>query len=244
MHRKELKVQLRKRGYSGKDIERQLQKVDTLERSELLKEKRKDKNEERVPLVLTYSRHLPDIHKIVRRHMHVLRKSEKMARVFQTPPIVAYRRDKNLCDVLVHGKTNKALKRVDNTCSCRVCQAVLKDDIWNSTSDEAFKTVQTASCSDRNVVYALICSRCNKTVYVGETERSLKERTEEHLRDVRQQADKPIMRHFEGHCEEHVKVAIVQRTFQEGRIYRQLAEEQWIVKLKTKVPQGCNIKLN
>ena len=28
------------------------------------------------------------------------------------------------------------------------------------------------------------------------------------------------------------------------RIYRQLVEEQWIMKLKTKLPQGCNIKLD
>ena len=58
------------------------------------------------------------------------------------------------------------------------------------------------------------------------------------------QAEKPIMRHFEGHMEEDVKVTILQRMFREGRIYRQLAEEQWIVKLKTKMPQGCNVKLN
>ena len=64
------------------------------------------------------------------------------------------------------------------------------------------------------------------------------------LRDVRQQAEKPIMRHFEGHKEEQLRVTILQRMFQEGRIYRQLAEEQWIMKLKTKIPQGCNVKLN
>ena len=75
-------------------------------------------------------------------------------------------------------------------------------------------------------------------------ERTLKERTDEHLRDVRQQAEKPIMRHFEGHKEEQLRVTILQRMFQEGRIYRQLAEEQWIMKLKTKIPQGCNVKLN
>ena len=81
-------------------------------------------------------------------------------------------------------------------------------------------------------------------MYVGETERMLKERIEEHLRDVRQQAEKPIIRHFEDHKEEHVKVTILQRMFREGRIYRQLAEDQWIVKLETKMPQGCNVKLN
>ena len=38
-HRKDLKIQLRRRGYSGRLIESQLQKVDTLDRSELLKDK-------------------------------------------------------------------------------------------------------------------------------------------------------------------------------------------------------------
>ena len=158
--------------------------------------------------------------------------------------IVAYRRDKNLADTLVHGKTNKALKQTDSTCSCRVCNAMHRDEVWSSTRDANYKTAENASCSDRNVVYALICCKCDKTVYVGKTERMLKERIDEHLRDVRQQAEKPIMRHFEGHKEEHVKVTILQRMFREGRIYRQLAEEQWIVKLKTKMPQGCNVKLN
>ena len=101
-----------------------------------------------------------------------------------------------------------------------------------------------ASCNDRNVLHALICQKCIKTVYVGETKRPLKELTEEHLRDVCQLVDKPIMKHSEGNSEEHVNVAIVQKMFQEGRIYRQLAEEQLIMKLEIKVPQRCNIKLN
>ena len=244
VHRRELKVQLRKRGYSGKDIEKQLHKVDTLKREDLLSVKSKEKKEDRVPLVLTFSRHLPDIHKIVRKHLPVLHRSDRMTEVFQKPPIVAYRRDKNLADTLVHGKTNKALKQKDSTCSCKICNAMHREEIWSSTRDAKYKTAENPSCSDRNIVYALICCKCDKTVYVGETERTLKERTDEHLRDVRQQVEKPIMRHFEGHKEEQLRVTILQRMFQEGRIYRQLAEEQWIMKLKTKIPQGCNVKLN
>ena len=244
VHRKELKIQLRKRGYSGKNIEKQLKKVDTLKREDLLDIKCKEKKEERVPLVLTFSKHLPDIHKIVRKHLPVLHRSERMAKAFQTPPIVAYRRDKNLADTLVHGKTNRALKQTDNACSCKVCCALHTEEIWNSSKDGKYRTAENAKCSDRNIVYALICNKCDKTVYVGETERTLKERIVEHLRDVRQQNEKPIMRHFEGHEEEDVKVAIMQRMFRESRIYRQLAEEQWIIKLKTKIPQGCNVKLN
>ena len=167
-----------------------------------------------------------------------------MAKVFQTPPIIAYRRDKNLADTLVHGKTNRALKQSDNACSCKVCHALHMEEIHSFSRDVKYRTAENPRCSDRNIVYALICNKCDKTVYVGETERTLKERIDEHLRDVRQQNEKHIMRHFEGHREEDVKVAILQRMFRESRIYRQLVEEQWIMKLKTKLPQGCNIKLN
>lgn len=96
-HRQDLKIQLRKRGYSGKLIESQLQKVDRLERSDLLRYSgKKDKNAKRVPLVMTYSNLLPDVHGIVRKHMDVLYRSSRMREVFKEPPIVAFRRDKNL----------------------------------------------------------------------------------------------------------------------------------------------------
>ena len=58
--RKELKAQLRKRGYSGKHIEGQLQRVDSIPREQLLHYKEK-KESERVSLVLTYSKCLPDV---------------------------------------------------------------------------------------------------------------------------------------------------------------------------------------
>ena len=66
-----LRLKLRKREYSEKDIEKQLHKVDTLKREDLLSVKSQVKKEDRVPLVLTFSRHLPDKHKIVRKHLSV-----------------------------------------------------------------------------------------------------------------------------------------------------------------------------
>ena len=72
--------------------------------------------------------------------------------------------------------------------------------------------VKDATCKDRNLIYALICSRCAKTVYVGETEQTLKERTTEHRRDIKYQKDKPIMRHVRDHEEKDLSVAILTRT--------------------------------
>ena len=93
-------------------------------------------------------------------------------------------------------------------------------------------------------MYALLCEPCRKTVYVGETERSVKERIGEHLRDVKNQTEKLIMRHFSGHTVKDVRFVVLQCLGKEGRAYRKLVEEKWIVRLGTKIPAGCNVQLS
>jgi hypothetical protein len=65
-HRQNLKVQLRKRGYSGKLIEKQLSRVDILDKDDLLQRKDTKRKEDRIPLVLTYSKLLPDVRNILK----------------------------------------------------------------------------------------------------------------------------------------------------------------------------------
>lgn len=246
-HRTSLKVQLRRRGYSGNLIETQLQKVDKLERSELLQRSAKnDKNAKRVPLVVTYSNLLPDVRGIIRKHMDVLYRSTKMKDVFQEPPIVAYRRDKNICDTLVHGKTNAALKSVRNACKtgCANCELLSRDVVRDTSNSLSFQPARDITCRVRNVVYAIICTRCQATVYVGETERELRERMSEHLRDIRLKKDKPINFHFggKGHTNNDVAFAVLEKTFDAERTERQLREGLWIKKLASGRPNGCNVK--
>ena len=94
-----------------------MKKVDKLDRSDLLiANGNTGKNSKRVPLVVTYSSLLPNIQQIRRKHMGVLYRSRRMRGVFKDPPIAAVRRDKNLCDDLVHGKTNRALKSTSSGC--------------------------------------------------------------------------------------------------------------------------------
>ena len=241
------KIQLRRRGYSGRLIESQLQKVDKLDRSELLKNKnRNDKNAKRVPLVVTYSNLLPDVHGIVKKHIDVLYRSTKMKDVFQEPPIVAFRRDKNLCDTLVHGKTNAALKSAYTVCKidCANCQLLSRDVVRDTSNSQSFQPAQDITCRIRNVVYAIICMRCQATVYVGETERELRERMSEHLRDIRLRKDKPINFHFgeKDHTHDDVAFAILEKTFGAERTERQLREGIWIKKLDSVKPRGCNVK--
>ena len=88
-HRQDLKIHLPRRGYNGKLTESQLEKMGRLERSGLLNSSRKkEKNLQRVPPVVTNSNLLPDVHGIVRKHMNVLYRSSRIREVFKEAFIV------------------------------------------------------------------------------------------------------------------------------------------------------------
>jgi hypothetical protein len=72
-----------------------------------------------VQLVITYSKALSNIHEILPKNMKILYNSEKMKRIIDEPPIVSYKRDKNIKDILVHRKQN--LQFDGKGIGCRAC---------------------------------------------------------------------------------------------------------------------------
>ena len=106
--------------------------------------------------MLMYSKYLPDVSKMLHKHMSILQKSDWMQQVFEEEPMVAYRRDRNLADTLVHGKLKSDLPRPRQACKtdCKTCST---------------QTGATSKCTERDVIYGLTCTECGKVVYVGET---------------------------------------------------------------------------
>ena len=128
----DLKGHLLKRGYNSKLIDNQLEKVDKLNREDLL-QYNQPKNSDRVPLVLTYTDALPNIHSILYRHMNTLHHSDEMKEIFPKPPIVAFRRDKSLKDILVHKKHNNMFYKKPNKCEpcgkkCALCKFIISGE--------------------------------------------------------------------------------------------------------------------
>ena len=111
-------------------------------------------------MVLTYSKLLPIIRDIVRKHSKVLYRSDKMEEVFSKLPMRAYRRD-----------TAKLVYSSERRCECKVCQALHEDEVCDVTGQQMYKPVQQPAWSLQNVVNALLCRQCGKTIYVGETGR-------------------------------------------------------------------------
>ena len=160
--------------------------------------------------------------------------------------MLAYRRDKNLCDILVNSKTAMVTNTGggEDQYNCRVCQAVEKGEVYDVAGNKTNSTIPNPKCTLPNVVYALLCDKCKMAVYVGGTERSVKERVSEHKKDIKNQAEKPIMIHFSGHKVDDMHFMVLQSLGRERRAYRQLVEEKWIIRPGTKTPFGCNVQLN
>jgi len=249
VHKKKLKHYLRRRGYSGKIIDRQFDRADKLDRDTLLKPSEdKKKNMKRVPLVLTYSKKLPRIHDIVKKHLPLLHESNRMKEVFNEMPIVAYRRDKNIADILVHEKTNRTMTREVNpvercTKKCVVCD-MLTRGLHNRGGVSGVTISKRQTCEACNVIYGINCIQCGKIVYVGETSRSLKERLKEHEADTRHHRSKPVAEHFNSgqHSVEDMGVCVLQNIRDNSDYYRKIKELNWIQLLKTEVPNGLNTK--
>jgi len=106
-----------------------------MDRKDLFKLKDKKSGTERIPLVITYSKYLLDIGKILRKHERTLHRSDRMREFFPDSPLLAFRRDKNICNTLVHTKTNKAIGIDTRSCHCDISRMIKKDKVSDTENN-------------------------------------------------------------------------------------------------------------
>ena len=103
---RELHNNLLERGYRDTLIRDSINKARQLSREEALRPNTERRKTERVPLVVTYNPALVGILKIVANHHNILPTSQRCKEVFSQLPLIAYRKSRNLSDLL----TSKRLK--------------------------------------------------------------------------------------------------------------------------------------
>ena len=143
-----------------------------------------------VPLVITYNPALRPLSSIIHKHFHIL-SSHRCANVFKATPLVAFRRTKNISNLLVRSKlhTTTPSNQPGSFCCgnnrCRTCNDGQTDYTFHSTGD-AWTINHRINCNSRNGIYMVECRRCNKQ-YIGKTKRQLKECFNKHHRPVDKQ---------------------------------------------------------
>ncbi|MCG7879722.1 MAG: GIY-YIG nuclease family protein [Candidatus Thiodiazotropha endolucinida] len=246
MRRNEISDHLQRRGYRKERVEHQLERVDGLNRDDLLEYRRRENSNDRVPLVLTYTDALPDVHSIIRKHITTLHKSENLRTVFPDPPLVSYRRGRNLQDILVHRKHNNILYRQTNGCApcgknCALCKNMKTCDSFEAYDGTSYKIQGSITCKTANVVYGIECRQCRKFLYVGQTGGTLYQRMLLNFSMIRTGKQDAIALHFngQGHSVDDMVVLGIEK-INKDCFYRRTKESLWIKKMRTRIPYGLN----
>ena len=237
------------RGYTRSEVETSLVKVDPQKRETLLEyRKTQNRNDERVPLVLTYNRLLPNVQEVVHKRYSILQRSKRCREIFKKPPLTSYRRDTNIRDMLIHSKHRKMFeyeKAGTHVCDkrCAMCKHMEVGETFSDVSQNKYVTNEHIDCKSTNVVYGIKCKKCNQLVYVGETGVTVYERFQNHLTTIKGKSDEPVPNHFSnhGHVLEDVRIVGIEKIKNNDILLRKARETFWIRKLGTLTPNGLNM---
>ena len=114
---------------------------------------------------------------------------------------------------------------------CPICPYIQEGKVVRSTqSDKIVEINANISCSSKNLIYCLPCDKCGKQ-YIGETERELKERIQEHLGYIRNsKLNQATGEHFnlDGHFIFDMKVTVIEKLHKTDRATREIRESMYI----------------
>ena len=189
----------------------------------------------------------------------MINEDSRLKRCFPDSSVIAYKRSKNLKDILVKSRFQSSRKPQRNQrgfrgCGegsngfCKVCQIIPK---WGIKEHKCQKTKKKftinsqVSCVTKNVIYKLTCTKCIDWVYIGETGRRFRDRFLEHRGYVTQKAlNQPTGEHFNkpGHNVDNILPTIIERVFPiENKALRLRRESYWIKEYQS-VEYGANKK--
>lgn len=260
-----LKKDLINRGYKEEKITEEINRASIQNRETLLTYKERESNN-RTPLVVTYNRRLPKLKNIVEESWKILEINDTERQKFNEKPLICYRRNKNLRDIL--GQTrisrNKVVKgKTRSTGGCfpcrsrpdtKCCQHVVSTKYFtDKTKEKRFDIRQKLGCKSKDAIYLAWCDRCNDKQYVGKVEsQKAHKRINKHRNDSKKEGTIAIDQHFRepNHNFNDFRMIIIEeisdRNMTREQVRRTLLkrEDFWITKLQTLEPHGFNDKLN
>ena len=95
-----LKESFINRGFKEKSLDTEFQRLSEIERDALLTPKSKEKDQKRIPFITTYKKTLLNVKQIINKHWHLLQINSNLRTAFEQEPLIAYRRNKNLGDLI------------------------------------------------------------------------------------------------------------------------------------------------
>ena len=268
VHVRKLSTKLTERGHDAQLVEEEINKARLRSRTDLLKPKEATETGKNI-LTVTYNKNLPNLKKAIDNNWNILSINPELAPIFHDKPILAFRRNPNLQNLLCHhklknnkpivppqinhkGKCSPCLSRGNNKC-CK--QMVSTNHFWNRKTKRKFSIRHNLNCKSDKVIYLIECTLCNNKPYVGKSETQSNLRTNNHRSDSKKSDSIEVDKHFydnkDHDFEKHAKVTLIERlrnpehmTAEEITYNLEKREDFWILKLNTLQPDGFNVSLN
>ena len=139
-------------------------------------------NEEtdRIPFTLTYHPQNLAIKNVILKNFKILSNDPETKHIFSLPPLISFKRDKNLGNFLVRSAFKFNNKPGTFTCKrtrFKTCPFI-SNTINVSGPNQSVKVIDHFTCISSNVIYCINCTLCKK-IYIGETGRRLADRFRE-----------------------------------------------------------------
>ena len=245
----ELKELLLNRDYKSSLIDAAIDKARKIPRLEAIKYKPPQPTNRRPVFVVPYDPRLPPLNEITKKHWRSMKKQDPyLSEVFPEPPLIAYKRQKNIKDYMIRAKVApesitrpKRLITGMKNCGkqCAACPFINKRKFISGKSIK-WKLNKQMDCNTSNIVYIIECDKCNER-YIGETKRKMKERLDEHRRDIRNETKNAIGDHFNlpGHSEANINITSIEKVKSNDTNYRK-EREQFFIRLFNTFYKGLN----
>jgi hypothetical protein len=96
--------------------------------------------------------------------MKTLHKSERMKNVFKELPIVSYKRNKNIKDILVHSKHSIQFYNREHECkkcgkNCALCKHLIESSKFQDNEGKIYNIHGDINCKTTSVIYCIVCTK-------------------------------------------------------------------------------------
>ena len=234
---------LTKRNYPTNVLMDAENKSKTLVRSQVLEEKTNNVQTRSPALVTSYSTRLVKCNEILKKHFYLLKSDPKLRNLFEVPPQVVYRRNRNLKSSLMNICNRVSVTGCTpcNDKKCFTCKHIeTATELRSTITGYTIKILGNFNCKSANVVYCIECRQC-KIQYIGETSQEFHCRFNLYRTDILHNKNLDVIQHYtsDNHTINDMKVFIIQGNFKSNR-QRQHRESFLIYKFGTIVPNGLN----
>jgi len=249
----ELKTYFQKRNYPIHVIESALSKVCILTQNDALNTAECTKDKNVIPFIIQYNPSLPNIGLTINKYWSLLNLSDKnsVKTLYKSKPILAYRRPRNLQDLLIRTKPTKNFQRCFSSSKCnrRRCSqcANIREstNFSSSNTKEMFSLRYNTDCISTDVIYLITCKKCNMQ-YVGQTLQQVSKRMNNHRFHIKNcmdpQFSSNVSIHFNTNNHSLRDFSFMPIDIVHGEMNRLIKESYWINRLDTLYPNGLNTK--